>query len=167
MDEQNTAAKPSGNKMPMILIGLVALVLIGGIGYVASQSGSKTEEMTQTPQQQTTETSPATESMNAEETTEPVAQEGQVQEFTVEASNFKFSLNEIKVKQGDTVRINFVNTQGFHDFVLGEFNAKTQQLAAGKSETVEFVADKTGTFEYYCSVGQHRQMGMKGNLIVE
>ena len=32
---------------------------------------------------------------------------------------------------------------------------------------VEFTVDKTGTFEYYCSVGQHRANGMVGNLIVE
>jgi plastocyanin len=29
------------------------------------------------------------------------------------------------------------------------------------------VADKKGTFEYYCSVGQHRALGMKGKLVVE
>jgi uncharacterized cupredoxin-like copper-binding protein len=32
---------------------------------------------------------------------------------------------------------------------------------------VQFVADKTGTFEFYCSVGNHRQMGMVGTLVVQ
>lgn len=92
---------------------------------------------------------------------------GQTKTFNVNGDNFKFAPNEIKVNEGDTVVINFKNTGGFHDWVLDEFNAKTQQLGDGASETVTFVANKKGTFEYYCSVGQHRQMGMKGNLIVE
>jgi plastocyanin len=87
--------------------------------------------------------------------------------FTVEGSQFKFTPNELKVKKGDTVEIVFKNSEGFHDWVLDEFNAKTKQISAGESETISFVADKTGTFEYYCSVGKHRQMGMVGNLIVE
>ena len=91
----------------------------------------------------------------------------QVKEFKISGSPFKFSMNEIKVKKGDTVRIVFTNVEGVHDWVIDEFNAATKQLKAGESETIEFVADKAGTFEYYCSVGSHRAMGMKGNLIVE
>ncbi|MBI5421987.1 dienelactone hydrolase family protein [Candidatus Peregrinibacteria bacterium] len=92
--------------------------------------------------------------------------------FAITGEPFKFLMNGaeapvLRVKQGDTVRIEFTNTKGFHDWVLDEFNARTPQLQAGASATVEFVADKKGTFEYYCSVGSHRAMGMKGNLIVE
>ncbi len=39
-------------------------------------------------------------------------------------------------------------------------------LVSGKT-FVEFTADKKGTFEYYCSVGEHRVNGMKGKFIVE
>lgn len=92
---------------------------------------------------------------------------GKTKSFSVEASNFAFSLKEIKVKQGDRVRITVTNKGGFHDWKLDEFSLATKQLQADQSETIEFVADKRGTFEYYCSVGQHRAMGMKGNLIVE
>ncbi len=87
--------------------------------------------------------------------------------FTVNASSFKFDPAEIRVKKGDTVTINLVNAGGLHDWVVDAFNAKTKQINSGATDTVTFVADKIGTFEYYCSVGNHRQMGMKGNLIVE
>ncbi|TSC82274.1 MAG: plastocyanin [Parcubacteria group bacterium Gr01-1014_20] len=90
-----------------------------------------------------------------------------VKEFTVEARSFKFSVSEMRVKSGDTVRVVFKNAEGFHDWKLDEFGVKTKQLQAGQEETVEFKVDKTGTFEYYCSVGQHRANGMKGRLIVE
>lgn len=87
--------------------------------------------------------------------------------FTITGTNYAFSPSEIKVGKGDTVRITFKNGGGFHDFSIGEFHIATNRLQTGGVEAVEFVADKTGTFEYYCSVGQHRANGMKGTLIVE
>jgi len=91
----------------------------------------------------------------------------QTREFAISASPYKFSVTEIRVKKGDTVKIVFKNEQGAHDWVVDEFNARTKVLQAGQTETIEFTADKTGTFEYYCSVMNHRQMGMVGKLIVE
>lgn len=90
-----------------------------------------------------------------------------VKEFTVKGDNFTFAPSSITVKKGDTVRITFINAEGFHDWKLDEFNVATQKIGVGAKEVVEFVADKAGSFEYYCSVGSHRQMGMKGTLIVE
>ncbi|MFN2312139.1 MAG: plastocyanin/azurin family copper-binding protein, partial [Spirochaetia bacterium] len=34
------------------------------------------------------------------------------------------------------------------------------------SQTVEFVADRAGSFEFYCSVPGHRQAGMYGTFVV-
>ena len=74
----------------------------------------------------------------------------------------------IIVTQGDTVRIEFTNDDSMpHDWVIDEFNARTEVLRTGESESIEFVADTVGEFEYYCSVGQHRANGMFGILIVE
>ena len=71
------------------------------------------------------------------------------------------------LKKGDRVKIVFKNTQGFHDWTLADFNVKTQQIQAGQSDTIEFVADKAGTFEFICSVPTHKDKGMMGKLIVE
>jgi len=92
--------------------------------------------------------------------------------LTVTGENFKFVIDgndnpDILVKQGDKVRIEFTSTSGFHDWVVDEFNARTEKVRPGNATFVEFTADKKGTFEYYCSVGSHRANGMKGNLIVE
>ncbi len=89
-----------------------------------------------------------------------------VKEFTVSGTNFAFEPSTITVNKGDNVRIVFKNTQGFHDWKIDEFGAATKQTGAPTEEVLEFVADKAGTFEYYCSVGQHRAMGMKGTLVV-
>ena len=81
--------------------------------------------------------------------------------------NFAFSKTEIKVKEGDTVTVNFESADGFHDFVIDEFNAKTGKVNNGEKTTVTFVANKKGSYEYYCSVGDHRVKGMVGAIIVE
>lgn len=88
-------------------------------------------------------------------------------EFTVTASNFKYDVKTIKAKKGDTVKIIFKNTEGFHDFKIDEFDVATNQIGAEEEDEVEFEATKSGTFEYYCSVGNHRKMGMVGKLVVE
>ena len=95
------------------------------------------------------------------------APEGKAVSFDVTGKNFEFNMKEIKVKEGDTVTINFKSESGYHDFVLDEFNVRTAQLQSGGTESVTFLANKKGTFEYYCSVGSHRSMGMVGKLIVE
>lgn len=88
-------------------------------------------------------------------------------EVNITGKNFAFSQTEIQVKKGDFVRINFKSTDGLHDVTIDAFNAKTDRVSTGNSSSVDFGADKAGTFEFYCSVGNHRQMGMIGKLIVE
>ena len=83
------------------------------------------------------------------------------------AKNFSFSEESITVKKGQTVRIELTITEGMHDWVLDEFSAATKQASSGDTVTVVFTADKSGEFEYYCSVGNHRAQGMIGTLIVE
>lgn len=96
------------------------------------------------------------------------ATQGAVKEFTVSGTNFAFDPAEIRVQQGDTVRITLVNDSAMpHDWKLDEFNAATAIIQGGQQDTIEFVADEAGEFEYYCSVGQHRELGMVGTLIVE
>jgi len=87
--------------------------------------------------------------------------------FTIIGKNFSFSETKLRVKVGDRVKIIFKNEDGFHDWVIDEFSARTPQIQTGTQAEVEFVASIAGTFEYYCSVGEHRAKGMKGNLIVE
>jgi plastocyanin len=87
--------------------------------------------------------------------------------FTLDTFNYGYSEEEIRVQQGDTVTINLTNSGGFHDWVIDEFGTATEKINAGDTTSVTFVADEIGTFEYYCSVGNHRQLGMVGNLVVE
>ncbi|MEK6955845.1 MAG: cupredoxin domain-containing protein [Nanoarchaeota archaeon] len=92
---------------------------------------------------------------------------GDVKEFVIDGSSYKFDPNIISVNKGDTVRINFVNTGGKHDLRIDGYNVGTKVIDSGQEDTIEFTADKTGEFEYYCSIGEHRQMGMVGKLVVK
>jgi plastocyanin len=95
------------------------------------------------------------------------AKDGEVRAFTLENKGMSYTVKEMRVKKGETVRVTFKVVQGQHDWNLDEFDAHTNVLAVGNQETVEFVASQAGEFEYYCSVPGHRAAGMVGTLIVE
>lgn len=148
------------------LIAVVVLILaIGGVFYFASNSRVPIPSETVFPN--------AEAPRNTEATSGSAGEVGQynppssVKVFTVAAENFAFSPKTISVKKGDTVKIIFKNTEGLHDFVIDELNARTEILKAGEEETIQFVASKSGTFEFYCSVQSHREMGMVGTFKVE
>lgn len=152
----------------LLLLGILVLVLGGGY-YV--MKGQKTVAPVENamPVLGTT----GVEEMVVEEestgSSEKMMEKGVAKEFTVEASEFAFSLKTITVKKGDMVKITLTNSGKMsHDWVVDEFTGvKMKQIKNGETDTITFVADTSGTFEYYCSVGQHRKNGMVGKLIVE
>lgn len=75
---------------------------------------------------------------------------------------------DLKVNLGDSVKITLFSGEGAsHNFYLDEFNVKSKDvIGKGNSVSVEFTADKEGTFAYYCNIPGHRQAGMEGKLIV-
>ena len=50
-----------------------------------------------------------------------------------------------------------------HNINVDEFNVHSRDLGYFESQAITFVADKSGTFNYYCTI--HPEM--KGNIIVE
>lgn len=96
-----------------------------------------------------------------------VNEESVVKEFTIEAVPFSFTPSTMEVNKGDTVKITLKNTKGTHDLKIDDFGVTTRVLQTGEEQIVTFVADQVGTFEYYCSVGTHRAMGMWGTLTVK
>ncbi len=154
----------------LVWILVIALVLVGGwmlFGNSSDELGPMEQEIAEHSPEGTTgeDDHEATTDDMTPPIDEPVGAE--TKEFTVTGSNFKFDPATIAVKYGDIVKITFVNSGGVHDLKIDEFNAATEVLkTAGQRETITFVANKLGSFEYYCSIGTHRQMGMKGTLTV-
>ncbi len=75
---------------------------------------------------------------------------------------------ELQANVGDTVVITLVNDDGrSHDIMIDEFDAATPIFGErDREETISFIADQSGTYFYYCSVGNHRRAGMEGQLVV-
>lgn len=92
--------------------------------------------------------------------------EGPTKNFTVVGTDYSFSPAAISVKKGDTVNITFTSNDGYHDLMVDGYNVSTERVNTNGKATVSFVADKAGSFSYYCTVGSHRDKGMNGTLVV-
>jgi len=144
-----------------ILLGLIIAIALIAIGFFVFTSDREIviEEEAVEEEMVEEETDP----LNDEEVEENIVS------FSVETvEGFRFSVEEMRVNVGDTVRVELTNVDEMpHDFIIDELDVATRIIENGESDIVEFVVSEAGTFEYYCSVGSHREMGMVGTLIVE
>jgi cytochrome c oxidase subunit II len=116
----------------------LGLLFITGALTLGLAACGGTEEEASTP-----EVSEET-SSSQEETVEAT---GDVQEFTINASNWEFSSDkELVVKKGTTVKINLVNDEGMH--TIGNEDLGINVTADAPAE---FTADTTGEFDLICS----------------
>lgn len=144
------------NNKIIITILIVAVAAFGIIWWVGQGNNSQPQQ----PQPNGT--------VNTNGEQEPVEEQPIAADFTLIGTEYAFDVEEITVNEGDRVRVTFMNEGSMpHDFVIDEFEARTRILQPGEIDTIEFVADASGTFEYYCSVGTHRELGMVGTIIVE
>ena len=100
----------------------------------------------------------------AASTTIPTAS---VKTFTLTAKKWEFEPSTITVNRGDKVVLSIRSVDVTHGFALPDFKIN-RNLEPGKTVNIEFTADKTGTFTFFCSVfcgeGHPR---MNGSLIVK
>ncbi len=100
-------------------------------------------------------------------TTAQPAPSGNVKEFKITAKQFEFSPSVIEVNKGDKVRLIVTSTDVPHGIAIKEYGIN-ENLPVGKPVTIEFTADKEGSFTAYCSVFCGSGHGnMKGKLIVK
>jgi len=93
--------------------------------------------------------------------------EGDTRIIDAEAWQFDFSPNPIVVNQGDKVKILMTSNDLTHGFRLPEFGIN-EILTPGVQKTIEFTADKAGTYPFLCSVSCGVGHGrMRGSLIVK
>ncbi len=147
-----------------LIIGI--LILIGAALFFAN-SNRQAGAPLPSPTPKAMEQQPTAEPTVVKESQDDSMEKAETKAFVVTGRPFSFDPVEMRVKKGDKVTITFKNAQGTHNFAIDEFNAQTEIIQTGQTGEVTFVADKIGTFEYYCGVGNHRQQGMVGNLIVE
>jgi len=74
-----------------------------------------------------------------------------VRVVAIKAFQYAFDPDPIVVGFGEKVRLLITSTDVAHGFAVKEFKINVS-IPAGKTEQVEFIADKKGTFHAYCSV---------------
>lgn len=94
-----------------------------------------------------------------------------VKVFKIVAKSFEFAPSEIRVKMGDKVRLEVSSADtgagSGHGIAIPAFNVNVK-VDVGKSGVAEFIADKKGSYPFFCNVfcgSGHKEM--KGTLIVE
>lgn len=95
----------------------------------------------------------------------------EVNEFTIIAwapENGNWSPSTIRVNQGDKVRLRLTSADVVHGFAIEGLGIRVNQIYPGKFTTVEFVAEKAGTFSFYCTVRCGPQHAlMVGDFIIK
>ena len=101
------------------------------------------------------------------ETNSDVELTGEVKEFDIVATNWEFTPPLIEVNLGDKVELHMTSSEGTHGIAFLEFGV-SEILREGEDVHVEFIADKTGTFNFFCTVPCGRgHGGMKGLFVVK
>lgn len=144
------------NKGIWITVGVVVAVLIAGFAFL-NMGGNKSPKINQ-PSQVSSPTPSSQESPRA----------GEAAELLLEAKEYSFEPSNLSVKKGQTVKLILVNKGNIsHDFAIEGTDIKTQMVGPGDNVTIEFTIDEAGTYTFYCSLSNHRALGMEGELIVE
>ena len=143
------------NKSLWIILGVLLALVLAGFFYLRRPQLSPT----------TTQESPATAVPKTGTTQETGAT---VREVTVEGDEYSFSPKSLSVTAGERISLTFKNMGNLpHNFMIDELGVVTKTIAGGQTDTVEFTAEASGTFTFYCSVGGHRELGMEGDLEVQ
>jgi cytochrome c oxidase subunit 2 len=86
--------------------------------------------------------------------------------FTVSARRYTFVPDSLLVHQGDIVRITFRTEDVPHSFVVDAYRIAKKALP-GHDVTFEFLAERPGTFLFYCNLtSEERCREMHGQLVV-
>ena len=71
--------------------------------------------------------------------------------FQVAASSYAFSPAEIRVNPGDLVSIELTSSDVVHGLYIDGYDLQIRS-DPGQTETLTFIADRSGTFRFRCSV---------------
>ncbi len=74
----------------------------------------------------------------------------------------------LEVSENSTVSVTLVNSDAMeHDFAIGELGVFSESVFnPGESTTVTFEVGASGSYQYWCTIPGHRQIGMEGSFIV-
>ena len=87
-------------------------------------------------------------------------------EVTLTARNYSFSPNRVEVGQDDLLKLTIQSEDVAYGFTIDEYRL-AKRVPAGGSTTIEFRADRAGTFNFYSNLSNDaRHSQMRGQLVV-
>lgn len=137
--------------IPIIILGLVLLIVGAGIFFFLPDNEEKANSQA------------SGKELGINTSKEPSSA------YTLEMSNYKYSPNLISVNAGDIVTIQLVTNEGMHDFVIDDLKVQSNLLSEGEEQIISIAIpeDASGkTFDFYCSIRNHRELGMEGIIQV-
>jgi heme/copper-type cytochrome/quinol oxidase subunit 2 len=87
-------------------------------------------------------------------------------EFTITARDYRYSPNRLEVTQDDLVKVTIRSEDVAYSLTIDAYKV-SRRVPAGGSTTLEFRADRSGTFKFYSNLtsdARHNQMS--GELVV-
>ena len=161
----------------LIIILVVLAVLIGGI-FLFNGSSDDTSQVSDNSQSSGAgdagqisppfiEDNQESGQESGQDDTGTASDASETKEFNIVARQWNFNPDTITVNEGDTVVLNIESIDVTHGFAISAFGIN-ERLSPGNNVRVEFVADRKGSFSFFCTVqcgsGHTR---MRGTLIVE
>ena len=87
-------------------------------------------------------------------------------EFTLTARNYNFSPNRVEATQDDLIKLTVQSEDVAYGFTIEEYRL-SKRVPAGGTTTIEFRADRAGTFTFYSNLSNDtRHSQMRGQLVV-
>ncbi len=149
-----------------VLLGAIAVVLVVVLAVMAARPRAQMQPSpTLTPL--IASPAPLLPSETPKTSSEPSASPTNVTVIKISGNSFRFNPSTIKVKKGDTVRVDLTAVDFPHSFNIDALGVEGPTVKPGNTGSVEFTASQTGTFQFYCAVDSHKDRGMVGTLTVQ
>jgi cytochrome c oxidase subunit II len=87
-------------------------------------------------------------------------------QFTLTARDYSFSPNRVEATQDDLIKLTVQSADVAYGFAIDDYRL-SRRVPAGGSTTIEFRADRPGTFPFYSNLSNDsRHSQMRGQLVV-
>ena len=140
------------------LIGLMVLLAVGGYFYFGKTSYSP----------------PATPNQSSENlATPPAAPSGRqetpaasaAREIKVSMVKLRFDPSTVTVKAGEKIKLN-LSSDVSHTYTIDKLGINFA-LEGGETKSFDLAVAEKGTYDVYCAIPGHKEVGMVGKLVVE
>jgi cytochrome c oxidase subunit 2 len=152
----------------LITASILSIAMLSACGSNSSQANQSSTAKAATKKDENSNSTSSKSKTDANNTTAKTANASAapaagVVEINVNAKDFEYDKKVITVKKGDKVKITLHSDDGGHGLAIPAYNVNIQG-----NGSAEFTANKSGTFEFHCSVmcGSGHS-NMTGKLIVQ